>query len=76
MMEVATGKLTDQCYDRHGKIEFLNFLKKVANACPRRELHVVLDNYHTHRHAEINDWLAKHPAGHAALHLDVRVLAG
>jgi hypothetical protein len=33
---------------RHGKAEFLDFLKTVAKACPRRELHVVLDNYHTH----------------------------
>jgi transposase len=60
-LEVATGRVTDQCYDRHGKAEFLNFLKKVAKAYPRRKLHVVLDNYHTHKHAEINDWLAKHP---------------
>ena len=60
-LEVATGKVTDACYDRHGKAEFLDFLKKVARAYPRRELHVVVDNYHTHKHTEINDWLAKHP---------------
>jgi hypothetical protein len=60
-LEVATGKVTDQCYDRHGKAEFLDFLKKVAKAYPRRQLHVVVDNYHTHRHAEINAWLTKHP---------------
>ena len=60
-LEVATGRVTDQCYDRHGKKEFLDFLKKVAKAYPRRKLHVVLDNYHTHKHAEINDWLAKNP---------------
>src|SRR6185436_17454405 len=60
-LEVATGKVTDQCYDRHGKTEFLDFLKKVATAYPRRQLHVVLDNYHTHKHAEINAWLAKNP---------------
>ena len=60
-LEVATGKVTDQCYERHGKAEFLDFLKKVARAYPRRELHVVLDNYHTHKHADIQQWLAKHP---------------
>lgn len=60
-LEVATGKVTDACYDRHGKAEFLDFLKKVARAYPRRELHVVVDNYHTHKHAEVNAWLAKHP---------------
>jgi len=60
-LEVATGKVTDACYDRHGKAEFGDFLKKVARAYPRRQLHVVVDNYHTHKHAEITAWLAKHP---------------
>jgi transposase len=60
-LEVTTGKVTDQCYDRHGKAEFLDFLKKVAKAYPRRQLHVVLDNYHTHKHDDINRWLAKNP---------------
>ena len=35
-LEVATGKVTDGCYDRHGKAEFLDFLKQVAKAYPRR----------------------------------------
>jgi len=60
-LEVATGRITDRCYDRHGKAEFLDFLKRVARAYPRQELHVVLDNYHTHKHPEIGAWLAKHP---------------
>lgn len=60
-LEVATGKVTDQCYDRHGKAEFLDFLKKVAKAYPRQRLHVVVDNYHTHKHDDINRWLAKNP---------------
>jgi transposase len=60
-LEVATGQVTDRCYDRHGKAEFLDFLKRVATTYPRRELHVVLDNYHTHKHDDINRWLAKHP---------------
>ena len=60
-LEVATGKVTDACYDRHGKAEFGDFLKKVAKAYPRRELHVIVDNYHTHKHPEINAWLAKNP---------------
>ena len=59
-LEIATGKVTDQCYDRHGK-EFLDSLKKVAKAYPRREVHVVLDNYHTHKHADIHAWLANNP---------------
>jgi transposase-like protein/transposase len=60
-LEIATGTVTDRCYDRHGKAEFLDFLKLVARTYPRRELHIVLDNYHTHKHAEINQWLEKHP---------------
>lgn len=60
-LEVATGKVTDACYDRHGKAEFLDFLKKVARAYPRRELHVVVDNYHTHSHRDVETWLANHP---------------
>ena len=60
-LEVATGRVTDECYDRHGKAEFLDFLTKVAKTYPRRELHVVVDNYHTHKHDDINAWLAKNP---------------
>jgi transposase len=60
-LEVATGQITDRCYDRHGKAEFLDFLKLVARTYPRRQLHVVLDNYHTHKHDDINRWLAKNP---------------
>jgi len=60
-LEVATGAVTDRCYDRHGKAEFLDFLKLVAKAYPRQKLHVVLDNYHTHKHDDIKRWLARHP---------------
>jgi transposase len=60
-LEVATGKVTDAVYERHGKAEFLAFMKQVAKAYPRRELHVVLDNYHTHKHAEVQAWLLKNP---------------
>jgi hypothetical protein len=60
-LEVATGTVTDRCYDRHGKAEFLDFLKLVARTYPRRELHIVLDNYHTHKHDDVNQWLARNP---------------
>lgn len=60
-LEVATGRVTDRCYERHGKAEFLDFLKRVARAYPRRELHVVLDDYHTHKHADIGRWLERNP---------------
>src|SRR3712207_8088463 len=42
-LEVATGKVTEACTDRHRHQEFLAFLKQVAAAYPRRQLHVVVD---------------------------------
>ena len=60
-LEVATGQVTDRCYDRHTNTEFLGFLKLLARSYPRQRLHVVLDNYHTHKHGDINRWLARHP---------------
>jgi len=60
-LEVATGKVTDHCYQRHTNAEFLAFLKQVARVYPRRELHVVRDNYATHKHPNVKAWLSKHP---------------
>jgi transposase len=61
-LEVATGKVvTDACYPRHRHQEFLRFLKKVAAAHPRVELHIVVDNYATHKHPDVQAWLARHP---------------
>jgi len=60
-LEVATGKVTDACYPRHTHAEFLDFLKLVAKAHPRVELHVVADNYATHKHPKVQAWLAKNP---------------
>ena len=58
---MATGKVTDQCYDRHTNTEFLAFLKVVAKAYPRVKLHVVCDNYATHKHPNVTAWLEKNP---------------
>jgi transposase len=60
-LEVATGKVVEQCFEQHRHSEFLAFLQQVARAWPRRQLHVVLDNYGTHTHATVQAWLAKHP---------------
>ena len=59
-LEVATGKVTDACHPRHTHAEFLAFLKQVAKAYPRVPLHVVADNYATHKHPAVQAWLAKH----------------
>jgi transposase len=58
-LEVATGKVIDACYPRHRHEEFLKFLKQVAKAYPRRQLHIVCDNYATHNHPTVRAWLAK-----------------
>jgi transposase len=60
-LEVATGRVVDACFDRHRHQEFLRFLRQVARAYPRRELHVVCDNYASHKHPAVRAWLAKHP---------------
>jgi transposase len=61
-LEVATGKITaGKCYPRHTNVEFLDFLKKVAKAHPRVKLHVICDNYATHKHDNITAWLTKNP---------------
>jgi transposase len=58
-LEIATGKVTDVCYPRHQ--EFLRFLKQVAKTYPRQQLHIVCDNYATHKHPKVNDWLQGNP---------------
>jgi transposase len=63
-LEIATGKVIDACKPRHRHTEFLAFLKQVAQACPRVQLHVVCDNYATHKHAKVNAWLARNPRIH------------
>jgi transposase len=61
-LEVATGRITaDACYPRHRHQEFLRFLKKVAAAHPASDLHVVADNYATHKHLQVKAWLKDNP---------------
>jgi transposase len=63
-LEVATGKVLDACMPRHRHQEFLAFLKQVAKAHPRVQLHVVADNYATHKHPTVQAWLVNHPRVH------------
>jgi transposase len=61
-LEVLTGKLsTNAFYPRHTNIEFVDFLGRVADAHPGVELHVICDNYATHKHQNVKDWLAANP---------------
>jgi len=60
-LEVANGRVTDACYDRHTNAEFLDFLKLVAKTYPQVKLHIVADNYATHKHPNVKAWLARNP---------------
>jgi len=67
-LEIATGRVTGQCKNRHRHQEFLAFLKHLAGAYPDRgdgvELHLVMDNYATHKRVEVREWLAANPRIH------------
>ena len=63
-LEIATGKVTARCQDRHRHQEFLVFLRQVTRAYPDVELHLVLDNYAAHKHPAVKDWLEANPRVH------------
>ena len=60
-LEVASGKVHGRCFSRHTHVEFIAFLESIAKRYPRRELHLICDNYGTHKHPNVKAWLAKHP---------------
>jgi transposase len=61
-LNVLEGKVIGSCYPRHRNIEFLKFLRKIDRETPRGlDIHMILDNYGTHNHPNVKQWLAKHP---------------
>ena len=62
-LEVAQGKVVGQCYARHRHQEFLKFLRRLDDefADPELDLHLVIDNYGTHKHPKVKAWLQRHP---------------
>jgi transposase len=64
-LEVASGKVHGQCFARHTHVEFIAFLASLAKKYPRREIHLICDNYGTHKHPKVRDWFAAHPRFHA-----------
>ena len=60
-LEVATGRVEQACLPRHRHQEFLTFLRQVAKTYPRRKLHLVVDNYATHKHPAVKKWLKRNP---------------
>ena len=64
-LEVATGKVIGQCMPRHRHQEWLKFLPIIDRSTPKGlDLHLIADNYATHKHPEVKAWLAKHPRFH------------
>lgn len=61
-LEVAEGKVVGQCYARHRHQEFLKFLQQLDKEFPGEvPLHLVMDNYGTHKHPRVQRWLKRHP---------------
>ncbi len=61
-LEVLEGKVVGQCYARHRHQEFLKFLKRLDQEFPPDlQLHVVMDNYGTHKHLRVQNWFKRHP---------------
>lgn len=61
-LNVLDGQVIGQCQQRHTHAEWLKFLKKIDRETPKdKTLHLIADNYATHKHPVVQDWLTKHP---------------
>ena len=61
-LEVLQGKVIGQCFSRHRHQEFLRFMRRIDAAFPgKMVLHLVMDNYGTHKHPNVQAWLKRHP---------------
>jgi transposase len=64
-MDIADGRIISKCMNRHRHQEWLNFLKHVANNVPPdKEVHIICDNYATHKHAKVKAWQRRNPRFH------------
>jgi putative transposase len=64
-LDVATGEVITQCKPRHRHQEFLGFLRQIEKSVPTDlDIHLVVDNYCTHKHAKVRAWLAQRPRFH------------
>jgi transposase len=63
-LDVASGKVHGRCFQRHTHAEFITFLESLAKRYPKLELHLICDNYGTHKHPAVKQWLAAHPRFH------------
>ena len=63
-LNIASGKVIGDCHTRHRHQEFLKFLKLLDKEVPDKELHLILDNYATHKHEKVQRWLRRHKRFH------------
>jgi transposase len=64
-LNVADGTVISMCDDRHRHQEWLQFLRVIDNVMPAgKELHLIADNYATHKHVKVQRWLKRHPRFH------------
>jgi transposase len=64
-LDIATGKVIGRCHQRHRHQEFLAFLDQIEREVPAElAIHLVLDNYGTHKTPQVAAWLKKHPRYH------------
>ena len=64
-LNVLDGKVIGQCMSRHRHQEFIRFLNKINRETPAaREVHVIVDNYATHKHPKVCAWLGRHQRFH------------
>lgn len=64
-LDALVGKLIARTEARHTHVEWLRFLKQIDRETPKDlDLHLIVDNYATHKHAKVKAWLARHPRFH------------
>src|SRR6202008_3020168 len=62
---VLTGMVIGQCMPKHRHTEWLKFLRKIDREVPEHlDIHLILDNYSTHKHKNVRAWLDTHPRFH------------
>jgi len=64
-MSTLDGSVISRCAQRHRHTEWLDFLRQINRVTPKdKELHLICDNYATHKHPAVQEWLAKHKRFH------------
>ena len=64
-MSTLDGTIISRCAQRHRHTEWLDFLRQIDRETPKKkELHLICDNYATHKHPTVRAWLEKHPRFH------------